>query len=472
MGDMLHATVLARDKTKSAVRVVTGMREDGIVRRKDGIPARMKYYGMHGVDYISHHKEAQHHRDKVIEYEQATVARSPLTIARVQAAATVFDFPGVKRDCVLSLTVSACVAMLSLLFAVDDRAENALQALTDIGTVVSQGLFFLLGPYLGLCLARWWQMRLDFVGGVWGVVADLNTWAATWFHSGSDADKAARRLMLRYGLAAHMLLFKGARGDDEQLDAMVKAGLLTSREQRQLQGSEAKGIPGAPSKSQMIFAWIVAFWSRALAPDQGGLGTTRIQNAEQLAPMVLRRCADGRGAAGGALALVFTQLPLAYVHLLSLLVRFASIVNAITHGANAGNTLSSPVCGDEIKAAAAGMPRFQLFFPRSSEAACAPALYEQSAAASVTIILSWLVAVVMYPIIYNGLFSIGVMISNPLGNNSINFCGSWYQHIMKDEMINFTKCIDGISTQEAIDAEVAEVQTEARKAKVRGADNV
>ena len=257
------------------------------------IPARMKYYGMHGVDYISHHKEAQHHRDKVIEYEQATVARSPLTIARVQAAATVFDFPGVKRDCVLSLTVSACVAMLSLLFAVDDRAENALQALTDIGTVVSQGLFFLLGPYLGLCLARWWQMRLDFVGGVWGVVADLNTWAATWFHSGSDADKAARRLMLRYGLAAHMLLFKGARGDDEQLDAMVKAGLLTSREQRQLQGSEAKGIPGAPSKSQMIFAWIVAFWSRALAPDQGGLGTTKIPNAEQLAPMVLRRCADG-----------------------------------------------------------------------------------------------------------------------------------------------------------------------------------
>ena len=82
-----------------------------------------------------------------------------------------------------------------------------------------------------------------------------------------------------------------------------------------------------------------------------------------------------------------------------------------------------------------------------------------------TIILSWLVAVVMYPIIYNGLFSIGVMISNPLGNNSINFCGSWYQHIMKDEMINFTKCIDGISTQEAIDAEVAEVQAEARRPK-------
>ena len=71
-------------------------------------------------------------------------------------------------------------------------------------------------------------------------MADLNTWAATWFSSGSPADDAARRLMLRYGLAAHMLLFKGARGDDKQLEAMVNAGLLTEREQRQLQLDAAK----------------------------------------------------------------------------------------------------------------------------------------------------------------------------------------------------------------------------------------
>ena len=467
MGDLLHATVLANDEAKKGMKVVTGMHGDGIMRRKDGYPARMFRHGKHGIDYIAHHKEAHHHRDKVIEYEQATVAKSPLIIARVQRAATVFDFPGVKRDVVLSLGVSASFALLSLLFAVNDNGETALQSLTNIGTVVSQGLFFLLGPYLGLCLARWWQMRMDLMGGVWGVVADLNTWAAMWFDSGSDADQAARRLMLRYGLAAHMLLFKGARKDDDKLESMVKAGLLTTHEQRQLQGDEEKQIPGAPSKAQMVFAWISAFWARALAPDQGGLGTTPIPNAPQLSPMVLRRCADGRGAAGGALALVFTQLPLAYVHLLSLLVRFASVVNAITHGADAGNTLSSPVCDAELKEAAQGTPRFQLFFSDSSEEqdTCLPALYEQSAAASVTIIFSWLVAVVMYPIIYNGLFSIGVMLSNPLGNNSINFSGSWYQHIMKSEMTHFCACVDGVSTKVAMDAEGVEVQREAREAR-------
>ena len=159
MRDLLHATHLSRDKYKEPEEIVTGMKGDGVVRRKNGTPARMKCYGKHGVDYIAHHKEAHHHRDKVIEYEQATVAKSPFMVAFAQRAATVFDFPDVKQDCLLSLTVSTCIALLSLLFAVDDNGETALQSLTDIGTVVSQGLFFLLGPYLGLCLARWWQMR-------------------------------------------------------------------------------------------------------------------------------------------------------------------------------------------------------------------------------------------------------------------------------------------------------------------------
>lgn len=37
-----------------------------------------------------------------------------------------------------------------------------------------------------------------------------------------------------------------------------------------------------------------------------------------------------------------------------------------------------------------------------------------------------------------------------------------YQHIMKDEMLNFAACIDGISTEQAIDAEKMEVQREGR----------
>ena len=41
-------------------------------------------------------------------------------------------------------------------------------------------------------------MRIDFLGGVWGAVADLNLYASIWFDSGSEADEAARSLVQRY----------------------------------------------------------------------------------------------------------------------------------------------------------------------------------------------------------------------------------------------------------------------------------
>ena len=61
------------------------------------------------------------------------------------------------------------------------------------------------------------------------------------------------------------------------------------------------------------------------------------------------------------------------------------------------------------------------------------------------IVVGWLVAVLMYPIIYNGLFSIGVMLANPLGKDFINFPGSFYQHILKAEMKGFCSCIDAVN---------------------------
>ena len=43
-----------------------------------------------------------------------------------------------------------------------------MSVISAVNSVVSAGLFFLLGPYVGLCITRWWQMRTEFLGGVWG----------------------------------------------------------------------------------------------------------------------------------------------------------------------------------------------------------------------------------------------------------------------------------------------------------------
>ena len=133
-----------------------------------------------------------------------------------------------------------------------------------------------------------------------------------------------------------MLLYKDARGQTSTEDAVGKGLLLPQ---------EAAVLEPLPSRTQMVFAWLAAFFQRALTEEGAeALGTTPVPHAHMQAPLVLKRCAEGRGAAGGALTIVCTQLPFPYVHLLSMLVQVASVANAIVQGSATGWILSEPTC--------------------------------------------------------------------------------------------------------------------------------
>jgi hypothetical protein len=137
--DLLHAPRLARDASKDGQVLDTGL--NGIVKRKmDSKPARKMYVGKLGIDFVVHHSSAAFQRDKILKYQQTTVANRPIATAVVQHAATVFDFPGVKSDMVLALAVSWCFTILSLAWKVDreNMGASAVASLTDIGGVVSQ----------------------------------------------------------------------------------------------------------------------------------------------------------------------------------------------------------------------------------------------------------------------------------------------------------------------------------------------
>ena len=305
-----------------------------------------------------------------------------------------------------------------------------MDVVTSVNSTVSAGLFFLLGPYVGLCLTRWWQCRIDFLGGVWGAVADLNLYASIWFNSGSKADKAARELVHRYGLLAHMLLYKDARGQTNLDDAIGKGLLLPH---------EATVLQPLPSRTQMVFAWLIDFFNRALSEEGSkALGTTPVPHGSMQAPLILKRCVEGRGAAGGALALVYTQLPFPYVHLLAMLVQVACVVNAMVQGAKTGWILSSPQCLGDAVLPTTHHYRFEVL------EGCPPALYVYHWTATCLIFCGLLVSIVIYPVIYHGLLSIGVMISNPLGTELVDFPGSFYQHVMKAELSGFAKCTDAV----------------------------
>lgn len=165
-----------------------------------------------------------------------------------------------------------------------------------MNSLIATGLFFLLGPYVGTSANRFWTVRKDCVGGLWGALNDLSCYAAVWFSSKSVADRAARALVTRLGLCSQALLFKQARGDGDDLDDLTHAGLLLEH--------EAAALAPLPSKAQVVWAWLLRFWSRALRDD---FECSPIPHAATVAPLVLERCMHGRSAIGTALTFIDTQ---------------------------------------------------------------------------------------------------------------------------------------------------------------------
>lgn len=204
-----------------------------------------------GIKFLQHHGGGQH-PDKLLEYETEQLESRPFSIILEETRrASVLAMPHVLRSMATCAVTS--VAAIAVSLVLEDEVMSVIAA---VNGVVSAGLFFLLGPYVGLCITRWWQMRTEFLGGVWGAVSDLNLYASIWFHSGSEEDAAARSLVQRYGLLAHLLLYKDARGQTSLEDAIGKGLLLPH---------EANVLQPLPSRTQMVFTWLAAFFNRALS---------------------------------------------------------------------------------------------------------------------------------------------------------------------------------------------------------------
>ena len=137
---------------------------------------------------------------------------------------------------------------------------------------------------------------MDLLGGVWGAVADLNMYAAMWFNSDSAADREARDINLRYGLAAHTLLYLGARGVDD-LDELVQDGILLP--------AEAAALDGLPSKTQMVFTWLCAAAAAAAAARARSAGRGGEQRCGRTRPSRARHALRAARAALAAVAHVW-----------------------------------------------------------------------------------------------------------------------------------------------------------------------
>lgn len=157
--------------------------------------------------------------------------------------------------------------------------------------------------------------------------------AAIYFpHANNESDMRARLTILRYGCASIALLFKDAREldcwtageyDRYQIDdiAFSAEGLLTADEEERLRNMAT----GAGSRSQVIFVWLASYFTK-LCLD--GKLPMPLENQNEM----LRCCEEARNKIGEIMAVVSTQYPLEYTHLVVLMYKTAIILLAVETG--------------------------------------------------------------------------------------------------------------------------------------------
>ena len=152
-------------------------------------------------------------------------------------------------------------------------------------------------------------------------------------------------------------------------------------------------------------------------------------------PLIMKRCMDGRGTIGTALAYIGTQQPFPYVHLLAVLTDLALAVNAMCVARH--TSPPSPVPRPLALAAPPHPCRTfwsyryvglhtgrQLFVSRHCEAAQGGAAcetpWQSESHLNVLLLVGFAgVRVAAFTLIYNGLLGIGVSLDNPIGDGAL-----------------------------------------------------
>lgn len=205
-----------------------------------------------------------------------------------------------------------------------DKFEGHLKLLGGLANTFHGIVTFLLGFFVSSCVGRWWSVRNDAIGGLWGAMSDLSLLVSAYFPQPEGPDREVRERVLRWALLSHELIYKQARAEGD-LGDLVESGLLTDE--------EAVALGNMPSRPQVVWSWMTSYFSH-LAYGEEATGGGRLPLALTTLPMLHGLCCKARGAIGAGFALTDTQLPFRYTHLLSMVVWVHNIIQAVTSGFN------------------------------------------------------------------------------------------------------------------------------------------
>lgn len=303
--------------------------------------------------------------------------------------ASVFAKWGLLRDVFITIAISATICAILLLkkSTTAPYKEDVQQISRDLHTIVS----FLMGFFVNVCFSRWWAIRNDGIGGLWGAADDLSMLIGAFFPSRSPADQDIRSRVTRWNVLSHELVYKQARAEDSLQD-LVDCGVLLPEERECLEQ--------LPSKPQVVWAWQVSFMTHLAYGDAAQNGG-RLPYPGWILPQLLNLCTKARGSIGLMFAYTDTQVPFRYVQFLCLLIWVHNLLQAVTSAVVIANYVDSN--GTDANVA------IECFF------------------------------LFLYPTIFLGLLQVGASMLNPLrASEDVDFPHGAFSYYMMAESRSFS----------------------------------
>jgi hypothetical protein len=317
---------------------------------------------------------------KVLKYDVATLVKRGAFLTALSAKGTIFTMDAaVWYALVMYFAVSA--GSFCLAYFTADKSDFDYTKLESVSNYLNMFIPFILGLYVSLVLARWWTLRTDGIGKVLDSAQNLilicvAVLPGQEFHEWHDQ-------VLKYALASVSLVVQTVRNKGN-IDMLAAEGLLTSEEVTLLADTPIRPRP------VVMWAWICAVCTKVF--EEQGIAPGKARD-------VVAECVKARDGISLIWTYLGTQLPFAYVHLVTFLV-------------NLNNLVMSIKCG----VVAAASVRNENWIHAGSQ----------------------LVFLGVVPLLYQGLLSVSYIIHDPFGEDMLDFPVMAFQEYMNEAACTFS----------------------------------
>jgi len=215
----------------------------------------------------------------------------------------------------LMLGFVAAVALLASIQDINKLASMDVEPLNSLASQVNAFVPFVLALFVSLTLSRWWALRVTALGKVFDSLA--NTCMIVASELNDLRWEEVRLGVMKYGMASVELLVQAAREADE-IESLAEHDLLTKTEVEFMREHEILW-----QRPMVMWAWIMHIITDAMDHNKTPAPSRQA---------VIGQCLAARDGMANINMYLDTQLPFAYVHLITLLVNVQNILMAVKSG--------------------------------------------------------------------------------------------------------------------------------------------